>query len=196
MQQAYDNQAAKGLYVEPLKQPPRKMVRGDLVSESIFPQSAIPPAMSWDSIEVEYGRREHSKVWVSCPPRYRMSGGPGNFQNLPKMTFSEWATNIRTKKLMERCVNAEAAEIKMRLTAARALTELDEMKGPLDNYVGQAALAKHESELQNLRATAKVNEEFIAMQANRLINARNHLTRVRYHCDLPEQGDSGKGLDP
>lgn len=49
---------------------------------------------------------------------------------------------------------------------------------------------KAESEL-------KTNEDFIGLLQARLLNARNHLARVRYHCDMPEVGDrNGQAFDP
>jgi hypothetical protein len=59
-----------------------------------------------------------------------------------------------------------------------------------------AAIAKQGAIIHDHENTIKVNGEYIELQAGRLINARNHLARIRRHCDIPEVGDSGQRLDP
>lgn len=114
-------------------------------------------------------------------------------------------------------------EIKMRLSAARARTELLDAQNTFDTLdnmtikewreradsaehelsvakgvrgVWERAAARRLQRIVELQKDTDENEEFIKLQALRLKNARRHLERVRQHCDIPEVGDSGPGLDP
>lgn len=50
--------------------------------------------------------------------------------------------------------------------------------------------------IAELTHTVQVSGDFIDMQTKRLINARNHVTRVRQACDELEPADNGAALDP
>ena len=52
------------------------------------------------------------------------------------------------------------------------------------------------AKIVDLENTIKVNSDFIELQARRLINARNHITRVRQAVDVYEPEDNGPRLDP
>lgn len=118
------------------------------------------------------------------------------------------ALHDRAENLQLRLDEVTRQEIKMRLKAARALTELAEgerkikdLNGTLEKYRDelQSEVRKRvqlEREVDELMALAQTHTDFIELQATRLRNARNHIRRVRYHCDVPEKGDSGPALDP
>lgn len=90
------------------------------------------------------------------------------------------ARNEQLLKLEQRIAELESA--------LRMMTKLKDVI-----KLNRIRLNEKVAELEN---TVKVSAQFIELQTNRLINARKHITRIRVHCDLPEPGDSGEGLDP
>lgn len=154
----------------------------------------------------------------------------------PEMSFGDWAHNIRTTKLITRCVKAEkerdelALQVQLHeqrnadmrktvdyvrnncsvlrgagLTLQRELDTRNEQINELESRLRMMAKLKEVVQRNRHRAyekvaelenTVKVNAEYIELQGRRLINARKHLARVRYHCDLPESGDNGESMDP
>jgi hypothetical protein len=73
-------------------------------------------------------------------------------------------------------------------------SELRQMKLRSDHLAGVAARCF--KKIRDLTNVAKVNDEFIELQSRRLINARNHITRVRAACNELEPADSGESLYP
>jgi hypothetical protein len=116
-----------------------------------------------------------SKCRLAAPsavsPRLVWEGPPANLHNLPRSAEdacrAEMRRQVRLRVKIERELDAARAEI----------------------YRQKVIIIKLEDQ-------ARADEAFMMWQGERLTKARNHLARVRYHCDLPEVGDSGPGLDP
>jgi hypothetical protein len=137
------------------------------------------------------------------------------------MSFSEWAQNIRTQKLMElndrlrereRDANERALNLQDRFNAqydrikdlerdcAAAHARADKVESDLRleqalRAVYQRCAVRRRKWIEGLHASLTTDNDFIKLLQRRLINARNHLARVRRHCDILEVGDNGQEFD-
>lgn len=137
--------------------------------------------------------------WYQLTPRRAVDGDiypPDYFQKfcgvrVPAqyhLRFSEWATNVRTVALLQRCASLE-----------QQLDEQDKLESKLRiaNNLTQAytrAYGRRLKKICELEGVVKANNEFIELQAQRLRNARDQVEQVAKIVNMPS--DRGRALDP
>jgi dynactin complex subunit len=108
------------------------------------------------------------------------------------ISFGEWANNIRTQKLMEwnaalqERIDALGAQVDKLESELRAA---DSIKNVFIRVAGRRL-----AQVADLQNTLQEGNDFIELQSQRLLNARNHVLRVRKACDL-DPFDSGPSFD-
>jgi hypothetical protein len=106
-----------------------------------------------------------------------------------RMTFGEWVKNVRTVKLMELNKRLEKRLGEVTVLADARQYRLNVLQDHFNSRYDESKATEMQAEIDALKLSEKVNSDFIKLQARQLISARNHLLRVRYHCDLPEVGE-------
>lgn len=142
--------------------------------------------------------------WAAPPPTLRY----GIKERLREADASNAAKQDKINSLTEvnddhRKLNGElreelkVAEEERDLARERAngwRNELDQQAIILNTYIKHAE--RQLKKIEELENTVQVNSDFIELQGKRLINARNHLARVRQAVDVYEPEDNGPSLDP
>ena len=128
--------------------------------------------------------------WHRIKPREMVGGDiwPNSGSPVaPPSDLGLWSKNIRTVRLV--ALNTRLSE-RVREAESVVCAKQDTIN------VRDDQLVVLRQQLDALSSTVKVNNDFIAMLSKRLINARNHITRVRQACDTFEPNDGGPRLDP
>ncbi len=149
---------------------PRPAVLGDICD---WRKCSLPSAEVIENVKSWY--RTRGQVHVRWPYQYL----PVNLHNLPRSADrAEMRRQVQLRVKIERELDAARAEINRQ---DAVIIKLEEQA-----KADEAFMMWQSAEIRDRRLD-------LVELSESLTKARNHLARVRYHCDLPEVGDSGPG---